>query len=77
MVMRKNFLLNCVLIVTILIGCGSQREVAERRALMMPRKSEMPRNAKKFKEVEYNKRSKHQKKQSKKINKYNRQKSVF
>jgi hypothetical protein len=73
--MRKILLVSCILILAILGACSSDRDIAERRALMMPRKSEMPRNAKKFKEVEYSKRGKHNKKQSKKIKKYNRRNS--
>jgi len=33
-------------------SCNSSRDVAERRSLMMPKKSEVPRNAKKYKERE-------------------------
>ncbi len=39
-------------IVLAFTACNSSREVAERRSLMMPKKSEMPRNAKKYKERE-------------------------
>lgn len=37
-------------IVLAFASCNSSRDVAERRSLMMPKKSEMPRNAKKYKE---------------------------
>ena len=36
------------------MSCNSSRDVAERRSLMMPKKSEIPRNAKKYKERDRN-----------------------
>jgi hypothetical protein len=71
-VMRKILYLNCFLIIAIFCACGTDRDIAERRALMIPRKSEMPRNAKKFKEVTYRGQSKSQKKLAKRMKRYNR-----
>jgi hypothetical protein len=34
------------------VSCGSSRDVSERRTLMMPKKSELPKNSKKYKERE-------------------------
>jgi len=70
--MRKILYLNCFLIISIFCACSADRDIAERRALMIPRKSEMPRNAKKFKDVEYKKQSRYTKRQSKKMRRYNR-----
>ncbi|HEY4787761.1 MAG TPA: hypothetical protein VIH57_17015 [Bacteroidales bacterium] len=44
-------------VISIFLGafasCSSSRDVAQRRSLMMPKKSEVPRNAKKYKEREH------------------------
>lgn len=41
-------------------SCSSSRDVSERRSLMMPKVSEVPRNKAKFKEVVYTKRNSNQ-----------------
>jgi hypothetical protein len=46
------YYLLCANILIAFSSCNSSREVAERRSLMMPKKSEMPRNSKKYKERE-------------------------
>jgi hypothetical protein len=73
--MRKILIVNWLLIIAFICACSADRDVAERRSLMMPRKSEVPRN-KKFKEVVYKGQTKYQKKQAKRIKKYNRRKSL-
>jgi|WetSurMetagenome_2_1015567.scaffolds.fasta_scaffold106471_2 hypothetical protein len=58
-----------LLLLILTVGCGSQKEVTERRNFMMPKKSEMSRNSR-YKEVEKRKTNKaHQVK--------NKQKSLF
>jgi len=54
-VMKRIFYF--ILIANIMLAfmsCNSSRDVAERRSLMMPKKSEIPRNAKKYKERDRN-----------------------
>jgi hypothetical protein len=58
-----------ILFLILTAGCGSQKDVAERRNLMIPKKSEMPKNNR-YKEVENRKSNKI------KINK-SRRKSLF
>jgi hypothetical protein len=64
--MKRYLLLLAVFVVPIIISCGSSREVSERRSLMMPRLSEVPRNAHKYRDVSYTKKNKNQKKTYKK-----------
>lgn len=45
-------------------SCSSSKDVAQRRGLMMPKTSEIPRN-KKFREVDHSKRNKQQAKKAK------------
>lgn len=67
----KKYIILCILIVLpISFSCSSSRDVSERRSLMMPKTSENPRNAKKYKEVDYSKRNKQQKKARKKRRSY-------
>jgi hypothetical protein len=49
-------------------SCSSSKDVSERRALMIPKTSEIPRNKAKYKEVEHTKKNSFKSKKSK----YNR-----
>ncbi len=55
--MKRLLLIGFILAMVILGSCGSSKATYERRNLMMPRLSEMPKN-KKFKEVTHKKRNK-------------------
>jgi hypothetical protein len=56
--MKQVFLIGLICgSILILSSCGSSKATHERRNLMMPKLSEMPKN-KKFKEVNYKKRNK-------------------
>jgi hypothetical protein len=68
--MRKILIVNCLIIFAFICACSADRDVAERRALMIPKKSEVPRN-KKYKEVVYKGKKKYQKKQAKRMKSYN------
>jgi hypothetical protein len=46
-------------------ACSSSKDISQRRSLMMPKVSEMPRNKSKFRELDYSKRNKYQAKKSK------------
>lgn len=46
-------------------SCSLSKDVAQRRALMMPKTSEVPRNKSKFREIDYSKRKKYQEKKAK------------
>jgi hypothetical protein len=46
-------------------SCSSSRDISERRSLMMPKVSEVPRNKTKYKEVVYIKRNNNQGNKSK------------
>jgi hypothetical protein len=62
----KNILVILSLMLMLpLVSCNSTREVSERRSLMIPRTSEIPRNRAKFKEMDYSRRYKYQAKKSK------------
>lgn len=53
-VMKLRFLLFVFFIALLgLPSCSSSRDAVERRNLMMPELSDMPKNRKKFKKVEY------------------------
>ncbi len=64
--MKKYLFIVTVFMLPLLFSCSQSKEISERRNLMMPRLSEIPRNAKKYKEVNYSKRNKYQKKMYKK-----------
>jgi hypothetical protein len=64
--MKKYMILTVIFLLPMLFACSSTKEVSERRSLMMPRLSELPRNSKKYKDVSYTKRDKYQKKMYKK-----------
>lgn len=68
--MKKYFILCFIVILPLSFSCSSSKDVSERRSLMMPKTSENPRNAKKYKEVDYSKRNKQQKKARKKRRSY-------
>lgn len=53
-IMRRYlyYILITSILSTFTISCNSSREVAERRNYMIPKRSEKPRNAQKYKEVE-------------------------
>jgi hypothetical protein len=63
--MKKYFVLCLLIIFPVTFSCSSTKDVSERRSLMMPKVSENPRNSKKYKEVDYSKRNKQQKKATK------------
>lgn len=52
--MRKYILISVLVsfVLSVSFSCSSSRDVSERRSLMMPKKSEVPRNAGKYKERE-------------------------
>lgn len=54
LVMRKYIILIILVsfVVSVSFSCSNSRDVSERRSLMMPKKSEVPRNAGKYKERE-------------------------
>lgn len=64
--MKKYIILCFLIILPVSFSCSSTRDVSERRSLMMPKTSENPRNAKKYREIDYSKRNKQQKKAQKK-----------
>jgi hypothetical protein len=64
--MKKYIILCLLIVIPASFSCSSSRDVSERRSLMMPKTSENPRNARKYKEVDYSKRNKKQKKAIKK-----------
>jgi hypothetical protein len=70
--MKKYILLSVLILFPVLFSCSSTKDVSERRSLMMPKLSENPRNAKKYKDTDYSKRNKYQKKAYKKRKSYNR-----
>ncbi|NJK98909.1 MAG: hypothetical protein HC905_31940 [Bacteroidales bacterium] len=74
--MRNLILLLTLVFVLPTLSCSSTRDVSERRSLMMPKTSEVPRNKAKFRHIEYSKRNKYQAKRSKERSKrdyaYNR-----
>lgn len=72
--MKKYITLCFLIILPLSFSCSSSKDVSERRSLMMPKTSENPRNAKKYKEVDYSKRNKQQKKKAKKRKKASRSK---
>ncbi|HYX09996.1 MAG TPA: hypothetical protein VE912_24935 [Bacteroidales bacterium] len=68
--MKKILLLLAVFLLPFLNSCeSSHKATSERRSLMMPRQSEMPRNQKKFKEVKHRHRSKYRKQQKRRAKK--------
>jgi hypothetical protein len=64
--MRKYIILSVIFLIPMLFACSSSKDISERRSLMIPRLSENPRNAQKYKEVTYKHRDKYQKKMYKK-----------
>jgi len=60
--MKKLIYLIAIAIVPVIFSCSSSKEIIQRRSLMMPRLSEQPRNAGKYKEVTYTKKTNNQKK---------------
>jgi hypothetical protein len=60
--MKKLLLLSFLIVLPIGFSCSSQKEISERRSLMMPKLSEVPRNAGKYRDMDYSKRNKYQKK---------------
>jgi hypothetical protein len=70
--MKKYIFLTAIFVLPLFFSCSAEREISERRSLMMPRLSEQPRNQKKYKEVSYEKRNKSQKKAYKKRTSYGR-----
>jgi hypothetical protein len=68
--MKKILFLLALLLLPLIYSCEStHRATSERRSLMMPLPSEMPRNQKKFKEVKHQKRGKYLHKQKKRLKK--------
>lgn len=55
--MKRILLIGLTFSIILVSSCGSSKATHERRNLMMPRLSEMPKN-KKFKEIDYRKRDK-------------------
>jgi hypothetical protein len=70
--MKKYIILSMLILLPVVFSCSSTKEISERRSLMMPKLSENPRNAKKYKDVNYSKRNKYQKKAYKKRRAYDR-----
>jgi len=62
--MRNLMLILAVMFIIPIYSCSSSRDVSERRSLMMPKTSDMPRNRSKFREIDYSKRNKQQTKRS-------------
>lgn len=68
--MKKILFLLAVFLLPLLSSCESSRKAtSERRSLMMPTQSEMPRNHKKFKEVKHRHRTKYRKQQKRRLKK--------
>lgn len=55
--MKRILLIGLIFSIILVSSCGSSKATHERRNLMMPKLSEMPKN-KKFKELDYRKRDK-------------------
>jgi hypothetical protein len=70
--MKKYIFLTVIFALPLLFSCSAEREISERRSLMIPHLSEVPRNQQKYKEVSYDKRNNHQKKAYKRRTSYNR-----
>lgn len=58
------FILSLILIMPML-SCNSSKEVSQRRSLMMPKTSEVPRNKGKSRDLDYSKKTKHSAKKAK------------
>jgi len=64
--MKKYIILSAIFLLPMFFSCSAEKEISERRSLMMPRLSDIPRNQKKYREVSYDNRNKNQKKAYKK-----------
>ncbi len=58
------YMLACLIFGSGIVACNAEKEVAERRGLMIPKKSELPRNSR-YKEVEKKKTNKTKQKKHK------------
>ena len=52
--MRKYILFLITILFIVCVSCRPERDTAQRRGLMMPKKSELPRNSKKYVERDRN-----------------------
>jgi hypothetical protein len=68
---KNRIFLICILIILISAGCSGTKDMQERKNLMIPKKSDLPRNAK-YKEPKKRKTYaiKHKKRKKKKKSKY-------